>query len=232
MLQKSDMDIRITSLLEGAAAAEGTVVIVDVYRAFTTAAVAFARGVKKIVLVAEVADAIKAKQAGQGDFTAGEVDGKKPAGFDFGNSPYELACADVAGKTMILSTRAGVVGAMGATKAERLYGCALVNAAATARAVLSESPKLVTIVAMGWAGKTRSDEDEQCALYLRNLLQGRQPDREAVRSLVLSGAESQKFGDPAQPHFHREDRNLAVNIDGIPVPVRLVRKDDLIIAEL
>ena len=224
------MDIRIVSLLDGAKTAEGTVVIVDVYRAFTTAAVAFARGVKKIVLVAEVADAIKAKQAGKGDFTAGEVDGRKPAGFDFGNSPYELACSDVAGKTMILSTRAGVVGAMSATKAERLYGCALVNAAATAQAILAEAPKVVTIVAMGWAGKTRSDEDEQCALYLRNLLQGRQPDREAVRSLVLSGAESQKFGDPAQPHFHPEDRNLALNIDGIPVPVRWVREDESLIA--
>lgn len=225
------MEIRIVSLLDGAESAEGTVVIVDVYRAFTTAAVAFARGVKKIVLVAEPPDAIKAKQSGMGDFTAGEIDGKRPAGFDFGNSPYDLACTDVAGKTMILSTRAGVVGATRAAKAERLYGCALVNAAATAQAILAENPKRVTIVAMGWAGKVRSDEDEQCALYLRNLLQGRQPDREAVRSLVLSGAESQKFGDPAQPHFHAEDRNLALNIDGFPVPVRLVRQGDHIIAE-
>ncbi len=225
------MDIQLVSLLDGAKTAEGTVVIVDVYRAFTSAAVAFARGVKKIVLVAEVADAIKAKKDGRGDFTAGEVDGKKPAGFDFGNSPYELACSDIAGKTMILSTRAGVMGAIAATKAERLYGCSLVNAAATAQTILAESPKLVTIVAMGWAGTKRSDEDEQCALYVRNLLQGRQPDREAVRSLVLSGAESQKFDDPSQPHFHREDRNLALNIDGIPVPLRLVRRDDHIIAE-
>jgi 2-phosphosulfolactate phosphatase len=228
----NDMDIVVASLLPAAAEAAGTVVIVDVYRAFTTAAVAFARGAKKIVFVAEAADAIAAKKAGRGDFTAGEVDGRKPAGFDFGNSPYELACADIAGKTMILSTRAGVVGAASATKAERLYGCALVNAAATAQAVLAERPKLVTIVAMGWAGRTRSDEDEQCALYLRNLLQGRQPDREAVRALVLAGAESQKFGDPAQPHFHLEDRNLALNIDGIPVPVRLERRDGGVISEV
>ena len=61
----------------------------------------------------------------------------------------------------------------------------------------------------------RADEDEQCALYLRNVLQGRQPDREAVRTLVLAGNESQKFGDPAQPHFHPEDRNLALMIDGV-----------------
>lgn len=38
------MEIRIESLLEGARRARGTVVIVDVFRAFTTAAVALAPG--------------------------------------------------------------------------------------------------------------------------------------------------------------------------------------------
>jgi len=52
------MDIRLDSLLKGAQDAEGTVIIVDVFRAFTTAAVAFSRGAAKIVFVAEVAEAI------------------------------------------------------------------------------------------------------------------------------------------------------------------------------
>ncbi len=38
------MEIRIESLIEGAARASGTVAIIDVFRAFTTAAVAFANG--------------------------------------------------------------------------------------------------------------------------------------------------------------------------------------------
>ena len=44
------------SLLRGAQEAEGTAIIIDVYRAFTTAAIAFARGAKEIVLVAEIED--------------------------------------------------------------------------------------------------------------------------------------------------------------------------------
>jgi 2-phosphosulfolactate phosphatase len=51
-------DSRIESLLEGAKRAQGTVVIVDVFRAFTTAAVAFSRGAAKIVLVAEIDEAL------------------------------------------------------------------------------------------------------------------------------------------------------------------------------
>ena len=37
------MEIRLVSLTSGAAAAVGTTVIIDVFRAFTTAAVAFSR---------------------------------------------------------------------------------------------------------------------------------------------------------------------------------------------
>ena len=52
------MNVELASLLEGAKAARGTVIIVDVFRAFTTAAVALDRGAKSIVLVAEVEEAL------------------------------------------------------------------------------------------------------------------------------------------------------------------------------
>ena len=48
------MEISIHSLLEGATRATGTVVIIDVFRAFTTAAVALANGASKIVMVGTV----------------------------------------------------------------------------------------------------------------------------------------------------------------------------------
>jgi 2-phosphosulfolactate phosphatase len=47
------MEIRIESLLEGAQRATGTVVIIDVFRAFTTAAVALARGASKIIMASK-----------------------------------------------------------------------------------------------------------------------------------------------------------------------------------
>ena len=101
------MEIRLLSLLEGAQQAEGTTIIIDVYRAYTTAAVAFERGVEKIILVAEVEEALDLRAKGLGDLCVGEVEGTRPAGFDFGNSPYEIARADLRGKTLIQSTRAG-----------------------------------------------------------------------------------------------------------------------------
>jgi 2-phosphosulfolactate phosphatase len=226
------MEIRITSLLQGARQARGTTVIIDVFRAFTTAAVAFDRGAVKIILVAEVEEALDLRRRGLGDLCIGEVDGRKPAGFDFGNSPYELSQVDLSGTTLIQSTRAGTVGVTAAVAADTLYLGAFVTAAATVQAILASAPPLVTIVAMGVATTQRSDEDEQCALYLRNLLQGRQPDPEAVRRLVLVGQEAQKYDDASQPQFHPRDRELALHIDRYPFAIRVVREAGLLVARV
>lgn len=224
------MEVKLSSLLAGAQEAEGTVVIIDVYRAFTTAAVAFMKGAEKIVLVAEVDEAIALREAGKGDLCVGEVDGKRPKGFDHNNSPFEMCRADLTGKTVIQSTRAGTVGVCAATKAKRIYGGSLVVAQATADAIVSDAPDVVTLVAMGWAGKERTDEDEQCGLYLRNLMEGRTADPDHVRGMVMAGKESQKFGDPEQPHFHPRDRDIALRIDAAPFAIVIEEEDGLLVA--
>ena len=115
------MEIRLGSLAQDASEAEGVVVIIDVFRAFTTAAIAFDRGADHIVLVAEVEEAMELHRRGVGDLLIGEVDGKRPPGFDLGNSPHEISQADVTGKTIVQSTRAGTVGVAAATKAETIF---------------------------------------------------------------------------------------------------------------
>jgi 2-phosphosulfolactate phosphatase len=224
------MKIRLASLIEGAREARGTVVVIDVFRAFTSAAVAFSRGAESIALVAEVEQALSLRERGVGDLCMGEVDGKRPDSFDFGNSPFELSRADVAGKRLIQSTRAGTVGVASAGHADEIYAASLVVARATADVLLRTGPEMVTIVAMGAEGRVRTDEDEQCALYLRNLLLGRLPDPAAVRSLVLEGTESQKYGDPDQPHFHPMDREMALRIDSEPIAMRVSWEQGLPVA--
>ena len=224
------MEIRIHSLLEGAQQAEGTVLIVDVFRAFTTASLALSRGISKIIFVANPDDALALRDAGKADICVGEVGGIPPEGYDFGNSPHELSTADLEGKIMAHSTRAGTVGVNAASKATRIYGASLANAKATTRAILAEGPDLVTIVAMGLAGRERTDEDEVCAMYLRNQLEGRTPDPDAVRKVILSGKEVTKFMDPEQPYLYFEDVAHALNIDQIDQVVRIEKEDGLLVA--
>src|SRR5579864_2456930 len=104
------MDIVIASLLEGARAATGNVAVIDVFRAFTTAAVALANGARQIVMVAGITEALALRERGLGEVCLGEEHGHAPAGFDFGNSPYEISAVDFAGKTLIQRTSAGTQG--------------------------------------------------------------------------------------------------------------------------
>lgn len=224
------MRVLIDSLEGGARNARGTVVVLDVFRAFTTAAVAFSRGVKEILLVAEVEEALALRDRGLADIAVGEVGGMMPGGFDFGNSPFELSQADVDGKTLVQRTSAGTLGVTAATNADRTYVASLVVARATATALQREAPELVTIVAMGGDAIERTDEDEQCAMYIRNLAEGRSPDPDAVRSLVLAGDQAEKYADPSRPHFHPEDLDWALRVDAFDFAMAVERRDDLLVA--
>jgi 2-phosphosulfolactate phosphatase len=224
------MEIRLGSLVRDAREAEGTVIIVDVFRAFTTAAIAFDHGASQITLVAEVDEALDLRHHGIGDILMGEVDGKRPPGFDFGNSPYEVSRADLTGKSIVQSTRAGTVGVAAARRADTIYLGSFVVADATVKAIRAAAPPLVTIVAMGDQGRVRADEDEHCAMYLRNLLEGRQPDPGALRSLILQGGATQKFFDDSQPQYHAQDVDLALEMSRYPFAMKVTREGDLPVA--
>ena len=60
------MEIRLVSLTSGAAAAVGTTLIIDVFRAFTTAAVAFSRGAYRIIMVDSLDKALALRSSGVG----------------------------------------------------------------------------------------------------------------------------------------------------------------------
>jgi 2-phosphosulfolactate phosphatase len=216
------MEISIHSLLEGARRATGTVAVIDVFRAFTTAAVALANGASSIVMVRTVEEALALRDAGIGQICMGEVQGRAPYGFDFGNSPFEISGVDFGGKTIIQRTSAGTQGIVAAAnQAMRLYAASLVTAEATVRALLSGRHDQVSLVAMGDSGVKRTDEDELCAIHLRNRLEGKVSDADAIRRLILAGDEVERFRDPARPYLHPEDVDIALDIDRYDFAVRV-----------
>ena len=224
------MEIHVSSLLQGAKESSGISVVIDVLRCFTTEAIAFQRGAKKIILVSEIEEALDLKRQGLGSLLMGEVGGQRPEGFDYGNSPKDILDVDFRDRTIIQSTRAGTVGAVNASNSEVIYGGSLVVASATVAAIKAHDPKLVNLVAMGLEGKVRSDEDEQCALFLKNLLQGRQPDVGSVKNLILAGEEAQKYGNPLTPHWPKEDLDIALDIDSHNFAIRIQKEDGYMVS--
>lgn len=220
------MEVRVESFVEGARAATGSVVIVDVFRAFTTAAVVLSRGAAKIIMVSTVEEAQSLREGGTGDLLMGEVRGYRPPGFHIGNSPHEASTADVSGKTIIQRTGSGTQGIVAARSADRIYAGALVTASATATAVTSGNQHEATIVAMGQGGR-RTDEDELCALHLRNLLQGRTGNPSAVREMILAGDRPPDFHDPAKTYYHVRDLDIALDVDRYDFAIEVTLEDGM-----
>jgi 2-phosphosulfolactate phosphatase len=220
------MKISIQSLLEGARTATGAVAVIDTFRAFTTAAVALANGASRIIMVGTVEEALALRAAESGAICMGEVGGQAPDAFDYGNSPFEIATVDLGGKTVIQRTSAGTQGIVAASAhANRLYAASLVTAEATVRALLSNSPDQITLVPMGDNRITRTDEDELTAIHLRNRLEGRPGDREAVRRVILAGGEVLRFSDAARPGHRPEDVEIAIDIDRYDFAIRVDCRD-------
>ncbi len=91
--------------------ARGVVIVIDVIRAFTVAAYAFAGGAARLWLVSAVDEAFALREREPGALLAGEVGGRLIPGFDFNNSPSLMAATEVHGRLLIQRTGAGTQGA-------------------------------------------------------------------------------------------------------------------------
>lgn len=157
-----------------AAQARGVVIVIDVIRAFTVAAYAFAGGTRRIWLVRTIEEAQALREREPNALLAGEVGGRLIPGFDFNNSPSRMSAADVRGRLLIQRTGAGTQGAVKVVNAEHILICSLTNARATAtyaRQLAEASAGLITILPTATLerGEPRN-EDDICAEYLEALL--------------------------------------------------------------
>lgn len=220
----------IGSLIEGAREARGVVAIIDVFRAFTTAAVVLGNGASRIVMVDDVDRATALRAAGVAHVCIGEVMERIPAGFDFGNSPHAVSEVDFSGKTVVQRTSSGTQGIAAAADAERLYAASLVTVSATARAMLEPPCGRMSIVPMGWAGLERTDEDELCALHLRTRLEGRPGNPAAVRDVILAGGDVLRFYETDRADLDPRDVDIALEIDRYDFAIRVTRENGLMVA--
>ena len=133
------MDARFVGISE-LAGAPPAAVVVDVMRAFTVAAWAFAAGAEKIVLAGTLDEALALK-AGHPDWVTLK-DGPPAAGLDAVNSPALLRSAGLEGRTVVQKTTYGTAGALAAREASLVLCASFVVAGATSRAEPPE-PRLM-----------------------------------------------------------------------------------------
>ena len=222
------MRVSILQGLEGAAAAEGLAVVIDVFRAFTVAPVAVANGAA-LVLPADTLDEAYAKQREHpGCVLMGERNYVKQPGFDYGNSPAEIEHVDFTGRTVVHATSAGTRGLAAASGADELLAGAFVTAGAMVRYIRSRDPETVSLVAMGAEGVEPSAEDTLCAMYLKNELEGYPNDITALRRYLATIPSAAKFFDPEADYAPERDYALCLDLDRYDFVLRATRKEGVL----
>jgi 2-phosphosulfolactate phosphatase len=220
------MEIQILQMLKGARAAKGIAVVIDVFRAFSVEAYLFAGGAEKVIPVADEKLAYRLKAEHPEYLLIGERGGKMLPGFDAGNSPSQLLGIDVRGKTAVHTTSAGTQGLFGAKNADRIFGGALVNAAATAEYLKRSGAECISLVAMGLAGISPTEEDDLCAAYMKSCIEENPMPPTEENIAVLKATSGAKFFDPMQSEvFPTADFEMCVKADIFDFAMELVRED-------
>ena len=216
------MNIQILHMIEGAKAARGLTVIIDVFRAFTVETYLMRNNAYRIYPVGDVQTAFDYKAAHpENTLLCGERKGIIIEGFDFGNSPSQLEHVDLTGKTVVHTTSAGTQGIANATGADEIITGSLVNAAAIAAYIRRKDPETVSLVCMGLNCLHPIEEDTLCAEYIQSLLEGCPLPDIQERMADLRNTSGAKFFDPTRPEFPERDFHLSINLNSCNFVLRL-----------
>ena len=141
------------------------IVVIDVLRCSSSILNAFANGAEAVMPAETLREAYKIRRDHPEFLLAGERDGLKPRGFDFGNSPLEFEAEKVKGKTLVFSTTSGTLALTCSKVAKWVLIGGFLNADAVAGKALETAEKGdldVSLVLSGTKGHF-SLEDFVCA---------------------------------------------------------------------
>ncbi|MET8755089.1 2-phosphosulfolactate phosphatase [Streptomyces sp. NPDC004667] len=201
-------------------------VVIDVMRAYTVAAWAFARGAEKIVLAESLDDALALK-ARHPDWVALK-DGPAAPGFDLVNSPGLLRSVDLGGRTVVQKTTAGTVGALAVKDASLVLCAAFVVAEATARLLRTRGcDGGVTFVVTGEDGK--ADEDLACAQYIAGRATGSGTDPAGFLRRAGESRAAAELAGGVRLGVHPDDVALCLDLDRFPFAMVATPEDSLMV---
>ena len=220
------MEIEILQLTEGAKKAKGLTVVIDVFRAFSTACYVFATGAEKIIPVEHVEEAFNLKKKLNNVVMLGERNERKVPGFDFGNSPTHIMNQDFSGKTIIMTTSSGTRGIANATLADEIITGSFVNAEAIISYIRKRNPAVVSLVCMGYEGRYPTQEDTFFAEYVRDKLLYKETSFEKMKQVLRTG-DGARLLDPANHEWSpASDFELCLNPDRFDFVLKIEKGED------
>jgi 2-phosphosulfolactate phosphatase len=218
------MDITFCTL-DDVATQTGCVVVIDVLRAFTTAAVALAAGAGPYELVGTLQQAYDRKSSDPRVQLLGEVDGITAVGFDHGNSPTAIWGKTLRGIPLAHRSSAGTQGVVRARSASLVLTTSFAVAGATAVA-LADQTKICFCVT-GADDSRDGDEDRACGEYLAALLTSAAAvDPTPYVDRVARSTAGQRFLSDDRPDLPAADVSFAQVVDRFDFAMIVRREDD------
>jgi len=200
------------------------VVVIDVIRVFTTAAYAFAKKAKQIILLEKMEEAYALKCRYPDWWLIGEERGFLTPPFDLGNSPFEVFRAPLAGKTLIQRTSCGTLGAVRARHSQNILAASFVVAEATLQRIKHLELKKTTLLIT--APSPRGQEDWALADYLEAKLQVGEVDSCYYLDQVRNSSDAKAFGTPG---FPQEDLDAICDLNRFSFAMEIFRDDPWLI---
>lgn len=199
-------------------------VVIDVMRAFTVTAWAFAQGAEKVVLAGSLEEALTLKARHPEWVTL--KDGPPAPGFDLVNSPGLLRSMDLSGRTVVQKTTNGTVGVHAAKGASLLVCASFVVAEATAQLLREHEGDDVTFVVTGDHG--RADEDLSCAQYIARRAAGAKVDAAGFLDRAAGSSAAAELTAGVRrgvPGLHADDVALCLEVDRFPFAMVVTLED-------
>lgn len=203
----------------------GLVVVIDVIRAFTTAAYAFAAGAHEIILTSEIEEARDIHSAHPHTLLAGELQGLPIAGFHLGNSPAEIEQKNLTGKTLVFRTSSGTQGVVKSTQASKILVSSFAVAQATLSRIKELAPEKVTFVITGQ--KNHGVEDVALADYLEAKLFQPNVDPTPYIERVRKSFSGLIFASGQLPQFCNEDLEACCQVDKFDFAMETFRENGI-----
>lgn len=201
------------------------VVIVDVFRACTTASYIL-HNIPKTYIIAEKSSVIeRLANKLQSPLLIGKAEKGVNLIYNIPNSPTRVQDVTVTNKSVLHRTAAGAKGILFANQSDIVLVAGFVNACATARYIKKLANTKVIIIPMGHEGVCPSLEDDLCAAYIKALIEEK-PFRLPNLTLALQEGPGKYFFSEDQFQYPREDFFRCIETDRFDFIIKATIVDD------
>jgi 2-phosphosulfolactate phosphatase len=205
--------------IAGARTAIGTVVVIDVLRAFTVSAYALAGGARECRLVRTVAEARELASRTPGAVICAEEEALPVEGIAISNSPTMIQATGLKDRTLIQRSTAGTQVAS-AVVSDDIFAGSLVVARATVQACLLRRPDTITLIA-----SADHPEDHACAAYMESLLNNAHANLDQLLQPLRQSDRYRRAMSGDWPGFPRTDIDLSISADRFDFAMPITRGD-------